>query len=62
MISFVALGLSRMTAKRLNNLWPNKSLGGVDARNWRARQDLDFFGFSTHFSREIELVLIGLQG
>ncbi|WP_164935484.1 DEAD/DEAH box helicase [Bradyrhizobium guangzhouense] len=61
MISFVALGLSRMTAKRLNSLCPNKSLGVVDARNWLARQDLDFFGFSTHVRREIELVLIGLQ-
>jgi superfamily II DNA/RNA helicase len=60
MISFVALGLSRMTAKRLNSLSPNKSLGLVDARNWLAGQNLDFFGFSAHVRREIELVL-GLQ-
>jgi superfamily II DNA/RNA helicase len=57
MVSFVALGLSRMTAKRLNSLCPNKSLGVVDARNWLAGQDLDFFGFSTHIRREIEVVL-----
>jgi hypothetical protein len=46
-----------MTAKRLNSLCPNKSLGVVDARNWLAGQDLDFFGFSAHVGREIELVL-----
>lgn len=62
MISFVALGLSRMTAKRLNSLCPNKSLGVVDARNWLAGQDLEFFGFSTHVRREVELVLGSQSG
>jgi superfamily II DNA/RNA helicase len=57
MVSFVALGLSRMTAKRLNSLSPNKSLGVIDARNWLAKQNLDFFGFSSHIRREIEFVL-----
>jgi hypothetical protein len=56
MISFIAIGLSRMTAKRLNSLCPNKSLGIIDARIWLARQDLDFFGFSQHIRREIEVV------
>ncbi|MCS3444983.1 MULTISPECIES: DEAD/DEAH box helicase [Bradyrhizobium] len=57
MISFVALGISRMTAKRLNSLCPNKSLGVIDARNWLMNQDLNFFGFSAHIRRELELVL-----
>lgn len=57
MISFIAMGFSRMTAKRLNSLCPLKSLGVVDARHWLARQDLEIFGFAPHIRREIEFAL-----
>jgi hypothetical protein len=57
MISFIALGLSRLAAKNLTNLCPNKNLNVKEARTWLLRQDLEALGFSSYIRSEVGLAL-----
>ena len=57
MISFIALGLSRLAARNLTNICPIKTLNVKDARAWLARQDLEILGFSTYIRGEVGLAL-----
>jgi len=54
MISFIALGLSRLAAKRLTNICPVKTLNVADAKAWLSRQDLEVLGFSRYIRREVD--------
>jgi superfamily II DNA/RNA helicase len=54
MISFIALGLSRLAAKRLTNICPMKTLNVADAKAWLLRQDLEVLGFSQYIRREVD--------
>jgi hypothetical protein len=53
MISFMAMGLSRATSTRLNELASNKNMDVAAARQWLARQPLDDLGVSPLLRREI---------
>jgi superfamily II DNA/RNA helicase len=57
MISFIALGLSRLAAKRLTNICPIKTFNVEEARVWLLRQDLEVLGFSKYIRREVDLAL-----
>jgi superfamily II DNA/RNA helicase len=57
MISFIALGLSRLAAKRLTNICPVKTLNVADAKAWLLRQDLEILGFSQYIRREVDQAL-----
>ncbi|MER9487000.1 hypothetical protein NKI50_13545 [Mesorhizobium sp. M0563] len=57
MISFIALGLSRLAAKNLTNICPIKTLDVKNARAWLSRQDLEILGFSTYIRSEVNLAL-----
>jgi len=53
MISFIALGLSRLAAKQLSNISPVKTMGVPEAKAWLARQNLEVLGFSRYIQREV---------
>ncbi|MES0043541.1 hypothetical protein [Mesorhizobium sp. M0091] len=57
MISFIALGLSRLAAKNLTSICPIKTLDIKEAKAWLARQDLEILGFSTYIRSEVDMAL-----
>ncbi|WP_370238200.1 DEAD/DEAH box helicase [Brevundimonas sp.] len=59
MISLIALGLSRPTALRLNDIASDKNLDPAKARAWLAEQDLVALGLSPVLEAEVRRVLVG---
>jgi hypothetical protein len=57
MISFIALGLSRVTAMRLNELSARKDLDTAGALEWLRSRQLEQLGLSTLLLDELRSVL-----
>lgn len=57
MVSFLALGLSRLVAKRLNDMCPVKTYDLDEAKRWLLRQNLETLGLSRYLRAEIESIL-----
>lgn len=53
MISFISLGISRVTAMRLNNLAARKDLDGPAALKWLQSRPLDSLGLSPLLLAEV---------
>lgn len=61
MISFISLGLSRLTAMKLNNLSPDKNLDTAAAKEWLRTRPAHTLGLSPLLLAEIEAVM-GTEG
>ena len=57
MVSFMSMGLSRLVAKRLNDMCPVKSYDVEDAKRWLLRQNPASLGLSRYLRAEIEAVV-----
>lgn len=57
MVSFIALGLSRVAASKLTEISPRKDFDLIAARNWLQKQDLELLGLSFFLREEVRLVL-----
>lgn len=57
MISFMSLGLSRVTAMRLNEVASDKNMDVAAARRWLASQPIESLGISSLLLREIDQAL-----
>jgi len=58
MISFVSLGLSRVTAMKLNDLSARKDLDAAGALNWLRRRPLATLGLSPLLLAEVNQILV----
>lgn len=57
MMSFIGMGLSRITAKKLTDKAGRQSLGVAEAKPWLRRQNLEALGFSPILINEIRKIL-----
>lgn len=57
MISFIALGLSRVTATKLNDLSARKDLDPVEAKRWLQTRRLETLGLSPLLLAEVQAVI-----
>ena len=57
MISFISLGLSRVTAMKLNELSARKDLDQVDALTWLKTRPLEALGLSPLLLLEVQSVV-----
>jgi hypothetical protein len=57
MISFIALGLSRVTAMRLNDISARKDLDGAGALQWLRSRQLEQLGLSPLLLDELRSML-----
>jgi hypothetical protein len=57
MISFIALGLSRVTAMKLNELSARKDLDVPGALQWLRSRPLETLGLSTLLMDEVRAIL-----
>ncbi len=55
MISFIAIGISRLAAKKLNDICPYKNMTVKEAKEWISAQDLEILGFSALVRRDIQI-------
>lgn len=57
MISFISLGLSRITAMKLNDLAVRKDMNPAQAKDWLSSRKLDQLGLSPLLQEEVKAII-----